>query len=46
VPLSQQLPEWNSSTHPKKRSASNPGVQTVLAPAASDDKSAAIKPWM
>src|SRR5918998_555816 len=36
----------NSRVHAKKRGAKKPGVQTTLAPAASEASSAAIKPWM
>src|SRR5918995_4111738 len=35
-----------SESHWKKRSALKPGVQNTLPPAASDDSTAAISPWM
>src|SRR5215213_6706339 len=36
----------SSRIQSKKRGAKKPGVQTTLAPVASDASSAAIKPWM
>src|ERR671925_608098 len=35
-----------SSSHAKNLSALKPGVQTTAAPAASDDDTAAINPWI
>ena len=35
-----------SLSQAKKRSALKPGVQNTLPPAASDDSTAAISPWM
>ncbi len=35
-----------SVSHWKKRNALKPGVQKTLPPAASDDSTAAIRPWM